>query len=300
MPCARCCRVARVKPLGADDPRMLEIALAPSPVASREIDQRGRALFVGAAEVGQHVNSKARAPHQRRLDEIVAEDVAAERRLARQVRQSAMVGERARADDRVVAPVVAVPPHPRAQARAEHRAGHPGGELLQPREHGVAVDDERLALDDPGVGIRLHRRRQSDDRLAGHQTVGVEDDHMRIVAAPVNDEIGDVARFAGQSSCAAAGNRNGRAAVVRERRRKRAPRRSRHWRRWCRTAGRSRTRAPGPCVRRPRRSPAWRRTRAKAPRCRSASRPPSVRASTAAARVGPDEREARQSRRWPR
>ena len=184
--------------LGADDPRVLEIALAPSPVASREIDERGRALFVRAAEVGQHVNGKARAPHQARLDEIVAEDVAAERRLARQVRQSAMVGERARTDDRVVAPVVAVPPHPRAQTRADHRAGHPGRELLQPREHGVAVDDERLALDDAGVGIRLHRRREAHDRLAGHQTVGVEDDHMRIVAAPVSDEIGDVARFAGQ------------------------------------------------------------------------------------------------------
>ena len=109
-----------------------------------------------------------------------------------------MVGERARPDNRVVAPVVAVPPHPRAQARADHRARHPGSELLEPREHGVAVDDERLALDDAGVGIRLHRRRESDDRLAGHQTVGVEDDHMRIVAAPVNDEIGDVARFTGQ------------------------------------------------------------------------------------------------------
>ena len=109
-----------------------------------------------------------------------------------------MIGERARADNRVVAPVVAVAPHPRAQARADHRAGDPGGELLQAREHGVAIDDERLALDDAGVGIRLHRRRQAHDRLSRHQAVGVKDDHLRIVAAPVNDEIGDVARFAGK------------------------------------------------------------------------------------------------------
>ena len=274
--------------------------MAPSPVASREIDQRGRALFVRAAEVGQHVNSKARAPHQRRFDEIVAENVPAERRLARQVRQSAMVGERARPDNRVVAPVVAVPPHPRAQTSADHRACHPGRELLEPSEHGVAVDDERLALDDAGVGIRLHRRREFDDRLAGHQTVGVEDDHMRVVATPVNDEIGDVARFAGQILAPPAVIETGVRQSCAKARRKRAPRRSRHWRRWCRTAGRSRTRAPGPCVRRPRKSPAWRRTRARAPRCRSASRPPFARASTASARVGPDEREARQIRRWPR
>src|SRR5580658_4775608 len=99
---------------GADDPRVLEIALAPSPVAGGEIDERGRALFVRAAEVGQHVDGKARAPHQRGLDEVVAEYMAPERRLARQVRQTAMIGERARADDRVVAPVIAVVSHPRA------------------------------------------------------------------------------------------------------------------------------------------------------------------------------------------
>ena len=67
---------------GADDARVLEIALAPSPVAGRKIDERGRALFVGAAEVGQHVDRVAGAKHEPGLDEIVAEDVSAERRSA--------------------------------------------------------------------------------------------------------------------------------------------------------------------------------------------------------------------------
>ena len=85
MPVARCCRVGQVKPRGADHARVLQVALAPAPVAGGEIDQRGRALLVAAAELGQHVDGPAGAPHQRRLDEIVAEDVPAERRLAGQV-----------------------------------------------------------------------------------------------------------------------------------------------------------------------------------------------------------------------
>src|SRR3984957_14064676 len=92
---------------GADDARVLKIALTPSPVAGCKIDQRRRALFVRAAEAGQHINGVTGAKHEPRLDEIVAENVAAERRFAWKVRQSAMVRERARADDRVMAPVVA-------------------------------------------------------------------------------------------------------------------------------------------------------------------------------------------------
>ncbi len=72
---------------------MLQIALAPAPVARRQIDQRGRAFLVGAAERRQHIDRIAGAPDQRRLDEIVAEDMAAERRPAAQIRQAAMRGE---------------------------------------------------------------------------------------------------------------------------------------------------------------------------------------------------------------
>ena len=64
----------------------------------------------------------AAAPHQRRLDEVVAHDLAAERRAARQLRQAAQLGERRGADDRVVAPVVALAPCPVAAARREQRA----------------------------------------------------------------------------------------------------------------------------------------------------------------------------------
>ena len=102
-----------------------------------------------------------------------------------------------------MAPVVALASHPCAQTRGDHWARYPGGELLQTREHRVAVDDERQALDDSGVGVLFHRRRQPHDRFAGHHTVGVEHDHMRVAPAPMADEIGDVAGFAAHILAAA-------------------------------------------------------------------------------------------------
>ena len=101
----------------ADDPAVLQVALAPAPVARRDVDERGRALLVAAREVVQHVDRVAGAPHQRRLDEIVAEHVAAERRPAGKVGQPATGREGARADNGVVAPIVAVPARPHREAR---------------------------------------------------------------------------------------------------------------------------------------------------------------------------------------
>ena len=108
MPVTKCWRVASVKPGARQHADVLQIALTPAPVARGEVDQRGRAFLEAAAERRQHVDRPAGAAHQRRLDEIVAEDMAAERRLAGQVGHAAMVGEGAGADDRVVAPVIAV------------------------------------------------------------------------------------------------------------------------------------------------------------------------------------------------
>ena len=39
-------------------------------------------------------------------------------------------------------------------------------------------------LDDAGVGIGLHRGGEAHDRVAGHQAVGVEHDHVRVVRRP--------------------------------------------------------------------------------------------------------------------
>jgi hypothetical protein len=69
-----------------DHGQVLKIALTPASVARREIEQRGGHLFVASAEHRQHVDAPTRPPHQRGLDEIVAEDVPAERLSSSELR----------------------------------------------------------------------------------------------------------------------------------------------------------------------------------------------------------------------
>ncbi len=48
MPVAKCWRVGQTQALGRQDAHVLEIALAPAPVARRDVDQRGRAFLVAS------------------------------------------------------------------------------------------------------------------------------------------------------------------------------------------------------------------------------------------------------------
>ena len=138
---------------------MLEIALAPAPVAHREVDERGRALLIAAFEVGEHRDGPAAAPNERGFDEVVAQDVAAEWRLSGKARQARMAGEGREPDDGVVPPVIAVLAAPGRKAGGDDRPVEARGELLDAREQGVAVQDERQGLDDAGVRIGLHGAR---------------------------------------------------------------------------------------------------------------------------------------------
>jgi len=175
---------------------MLQIALAPAPVAHREIDEGGRAFLIAARKVGEHIDRPAAAPDEGRLDEVVAENMPAERRLAGQGRHAGMARKGAHADDGVVPPVIAVLAAPGRKAGGHDRAVEAGSELLQPREQGVAVQDQGEGLDDAGARIGLHGARQAKDTLARHEAIGVEHDHMLIGAAPARDEIGDIAGLA--------------------------------------------------------------------------------------------------------
>lgn len=107
-----------------------------------------------------------------------------------------MGGERGRADDGVVPPIIAVPPHPGRKPGGDYRPVDARRELLDAGEQRVAVDDERQRLDDAGIGIGLHRGRERDDAIARHQAVGIEHEHVRVMPAPSRDEIGDVAGLA--------------------------------------------------------------------------------------------------------
>ena len=138
--------------LAPDDGEMLDVALRPTPVARRDVEQRRRAVFPAAAERRQHAHGPARAAQQRGFDEVVRQDRAAERLLARQNRQARGRGERAHADDRVVAPVVAVVALPARHAARDDRAVDAARELLQSREQRAAAGEPRHGLQQAEFG----------------------------------------------------------------------------------------------------------------------------------------------------
>src|SRR4051794_10849709 len=105
--------------------QMLQIALAPSAVARGKIQQRRRALLVAAAERGRHVDCPAAAPHQCGLDEIMAENVSAERLAAAQFGKAGALRKRANADDGVVAPVIAFGAVPPGNSGGDQRTVQP-------------------------------------------------------------------------------------------------------------------------------------------------------------------------------
>ena len=108
----------------------------------------------------------------------------------------ACLGEGARADQRVVAPVVALRAVPPGDAMRDQRAVDAAGELLHAGEQRRAAGDDRQRLDQPDIGVAFHRADQPHQRFASHQAVGVEDQELGIGGAEPPHPFGDVARFA--------------------------------------------------------------------------------------------------------
>ena len=69
---------------------VLHVALAPAQVAPDELDQRRRVLLEAVAFLRQHAHLVAGAPHQHRLDLVVAEDMAGDERALGEHRQVAV------------------------------------------------------------------------------------------------------------------------------------------------------------------------------------------------------------------
>src|SRR5206468_10095659 len=132
---------------------VLEVPLTPAAVAPHLLEQRRRHLLVAALEVVGEPERPPRAAHERRLDEVVAQDLPAERLAAREARQRAVVHERLDTDDRAVAPVLPVAELPEVETGGEHRPVDAARELLHAREPRAAVDRRPRRLDPPHVGI---------------------------------------------------------------------------------------------------------------------------------------------------
>src|SRR5579863_8356338 len=127
-----------MKPAGPAQParrqhrNMLQIALAPSPIAYRKVSQSRSHFLIAAGQTRHHVYRPAAAPHQRRLDEIMAHDWPTKRLAPTQFRQPAALRESARADHRVMAPVVTLSAMPPSDAVRDQRPVHASRELLHP------------------------------------------------------------------------------------------------------------------------------------------------------------------------
>ena len=175
---------------------MLQIALAPAPVPADEIAERGRQLLIAAAEFGHQPHAPPGPAQKRRLDEIVAQDLAPERRRPRQGGQAGVRHERLGADDRVVAPVVAFVLEPVVQPCRQQRTVQTCRELEDACERGLAADRARHRLNQTRVGIGLHQLDQPHQGLAGHHAVRIEDHEVAVAGSPAAAEVGDVAGLA--------------------------------------------------------------------------------------------------------
>ena len=97
----------------------------------------------------------------------------------------------------MLSPIIAFRTVPPCNAGGNDRAIHTTRKLLQSAEEGEGVDDNRPRLNQGGGGIGFHRLGQADNGVAGHQTIGVEDNHMIIGRAEPLDPHRDVAGFPG-------------------------------------------------------------------------------------------------------
>src|ERR1044071_4257062 len=112
-------------------PQVLHVSLAPAPVALQVVEERRRHLLVAAPEIAREPDFPAGASHKSRLDEIVAHDLAAERRPAGKTAESAILDERLDAETRVGPPRGVSAERPVREPRRKHRAIEASSELLR-------------------------------------------------------------------------------------------------------------------------------------------------------------------------
>ncbi len=175
---------------------MLQVSLAPAPVAARVRDEVLGTLLVGAAEVRIEPHGPAGAREERRLGVVVAQHLAAEGRAAGQHRKAAQFSEGADPEDRVVTPERPGRPLGDVEPAGENRGVEGARELRRAPEAAASAHDARICLKEAEAGVGLHPAHHLDDGRTFHEAVGIE--HHGVVVAPAAglDEIGDVAGLA--------------------------------------------------------------------------------------------------------
>src|SRR5262245_48089185 len=102
-----------------------------------------------------------------------------------------MLAERAKTDDRVVTPVIALVMLPEAEPGEKHRTVRACGELQEPTKQRLSIDGKRRRLHDSDIGTAFHQEREIDEGIAGHHAVRIEHDHEIVVVAMLAAEVED-------------------------------------------------------------------------------------------------------------
>ena len=176
-----------------EEAEILHIALAPAQIALDEVRQAGRVLLPALELIGDDAHLVARRAHQRGLHLVMAQHMAAEGRPAGQQRKAAMGDEGLQPDDGVMAPIGparSLPPGD-PDGMGAHAMAH--AELEDPREGALRrlAGNQRLEDAEPRIG--LHDPHQAQHRRGGHQAVGIEHDHMVVVAVGPLGELAQIA-----------------------------------------------------------------------------------------------------------
>src|SRR6185437_3038525 len=126
----------------------------------------------------------------------MTEDFSAERGPAGESWQTAMLHKRLNANDGVVTPIIAVGALQPGEAVDVNRPIYPGRKLLHPGEQGVAADQKRRNLDEPGPRIVVHQRNELRERAPAHQAIGIEHYHVLVQRSPVHAEVSNITTLA--------------------------------------------------------------------------------------------------------
>src|SRR5215475_12377490 len=126
----------------------------------------------------------------------MAQDMATERAGAMQHWQARLLGEGARADQRVVAPVISLGSVPPGEAMSDQWPVHATSELLEARQQRGRGGNDRQRLDQPDIRMAFHGGNETQQRIGGHYAVGIQNKELWIAPAPASYPVGDVARLA--------------------------------------------------------------------------------------------------------
>src|ERR1700694_2002661 len=112
-----------------------------------------------------------------------------------QFRQSRVLRKCADANDCIMTPIIALRAVPPRDPRSDQRAVESPGTLLQPCEQRSGIYHDRQCLDESDGRMALLCSAKPDDRVTGHQAVGIQYNHMIIAGTEPQDPVLDIAGF---------------------------------------------------------------------------------------------------------